>query len=314
MKKVILYAAASLIALGGIAGTVNQTDRFSCDFTDRTDFEAWTIVDINGPDDWSGGNCWKHVCDNWNKAVYLHCDDGSADDWLLSPKVTLTGGSYTIILRYKELNDASTITLTMGNAPTIEAQTVIIQADKVFTNTDYEYVVYTIETPECAAGDWYFGIHNHSTQDQNGRFYINLFDVAKTQTGSIAVSLIDDKMGAPLPNVALSLTAEGWLGASKTTDATGKANFEKLGPGAYLLSYSSPLLDVAEPMLITLDQDENKEVTVRAKAREYATLMGCVVDCNGRVACGARITLGRHSTMTDDGGNFTITNIPPRRI
>lgn len=299
------------MAMSGIAATVNQTDRFSCDFTDRSDPEAWTIVDINGPDYWTDGNCWKQAFDSWNKCMFLHCDDGPADDWLISPKVTLSGGNYTIVMRYKELNDASMVTLTMGSEPTVEAQTKVIEASKVLTNTDYNYVVYTVEVSDCVAGDWYFGIHNHSTRDQNGRLYINLFEVAKTQIGSIAVSLVDDKTGAPLPDVSLSLSAEGWMGASATTDADGKAKFEKLGPATYSLSYSSSMLEAAEPTLITLEQDEAKEVTVQAKAREYATLTGCICDYNWRVAPGARVTLGRYSATTDDGGNFTINNIAP---
>lgn len=175
MKKFEFFAltAMLLFAFKASATTINVTDKFYCEFTTQQDYGLWTVTDKNGPDQ-NGSNCFW-----WNEeqkaAYYAPGTSMSGDDWIVSPAVKLSGGkSYVLTTNFLSDWGSSRLTITMGKGNQVEDQTIVLEAEKEYANSNNLKIDLPADLQE---GTYYFAIHA-TTESWGADLYIYNFGVA----------------------------------------------------------------------------------------------------------------------------------------
>lgn len=171
MNKTLLYAM-SLIALISWQ-TVRAADVVTIDIPDEASFAKWTVIDANAS---SSPNTWTY---NDGDAVYTQDTKNAANDWLISPAVTLVGGQEYKLTAYVKngstfSSDKHNFDITVGAAATIEGQTTTILSVTSFTTKTYTANHGTFTPP--TDGEYYFAIHEKSSSYQ-GDFYFQKFEL-----------------------------------------------------------------------------------------------------------------------------------------
>lgn len=171
MKKLLLslFAGIALISWQN----VEAADPVTIAVPDAAAFANWTVIDANAS---TSANTWTY---NDADAVYTEDKTNAADDWLISPAVTLLGGhKYTISSYVKNgssySSDSHNIVITAGTAATVEAQTTTIASSTAFKTRYYTNLDGTF-TPETD-GNYYLAIHEQSKSYQ-GNMYFQKFVV-----------------------------------------------------------------------------------------------------------------------------------------
>lgn len=123
-------------------------------------FDQWTTLDANGDE---GDHQWHYSSDG---ALYVENKSGAADDWLISPAVTLHAGStYTITLKIQNLStygsDKQKFTLNAGMKAEPTSQTSQILKIEDLTKTLWVVDKSGNFVPE-ETGEYYFGLHLYS--------------------------------------------------------------------------------------------------------------------------------------------------------
>ncbi|HKA00595.1 MAG TPA: carboxypeptidase-like regulatory domain-containing protein, partial [Candidatus Solibacter sp.] len=138
------------------------------------------------------------------------------------------------------------------------------------------------------------------------------------QNASVAVSVVDAVNNRPIPNVELRLAGRSTPSNATTlsTDASGKARFENLRPGAYFIEYvrdgylDSKAAGSTYPAQI---KDADAKVEVNMQLTPTARLSGRVLDENGRPMKGVIVHSWLTESVTDEEGQFRLEALMPRQ-
>ena len=154
MKTPIL---AIIFAIAGTMAAQAQTAP-PCDFqfTSEDEFAKWTVIDGNPSD---SPVVWEYS--SRSNAASIDVTDEAADDWLISPAISLEAGeTYNISIIASTLGRFAThsFNLTVGKEASIAGQTNILLAKEgiktMYNDTEFP----TTFTPQ-ESGTYYFGIH-----------------------------------------------------------------------------------------------------------------------------------------------------------
>lgn len=154
MKTPIL---AIIFAIAGTMAAQAQTAP-PCDFqfTSEDEFAKWTVIDGNPSD---SPVVWEYS--SRSNAASIDVTDEAADDWLISPAISLEAGeTYNISIIASTLGRFAThsFNLTVGKEASIAGQTNILLAkegiETMYNDTEFP----TTFTPQ-ESGTYYFGIH-----------------------------------------------------------------------------------------------------------------------------------------------------------
>jgi len=212
------------------------------DFDSDEAFSLWTLIDGNGD-----GACWFQLdgraWTSWSKA-----DDTHADDWLVSPPISLKGGrAYT--LRFKAYCSVSVfeeyMEVCLGQSPTVEGMTTTLfermrmpgkaDADKVWFSKTF--------TPD-ADGSYHVGFHN-VTQEDTWMIQLDSIFVDAVPTDGV-------------PAAATDLTAESDSHGAMTATVSFRAPTATLG-GQPLESLTKVTVSVGGTTIHTFDRPQPGE-------------------------------------------------------
>ena len=164
------------IALG------NGIDSFpwSTMFADQSEFNLWTVVNVNGGSSWK----WKQrsvPSDGYEtQAMYEFDNANDGDDYLISPDLYLRKGArYTVKFAYAGANAYHTenLELTFGQGKTEEAQNTVLNQ---YEMKDGTFRTDEVELPQVAE-DGYYNFAFHATS-KKGSFNIYITDVTVKNT------------------------------------------------------------------------------------------------------------------------------------
>ncbi len=149
----IMPAAACLMLCATAAHAADVlVPPYTLNLTDETERASYTIIDANGDGEtWAGSK------------YYFRCHtagEKQADDWLISPGISLEEGStYTITYtgHNKQSDKPERVTLLAGTSPTAEAMTITVMPTITFTSVQKELHTATFKAP--STGTYYFGFH-----------------------------------------------------------------------------------------------------------------------------------------------------------
>lgn len=199
-------------------------------FESKDAYDLFTVIDANG--DWDGEYSWggwmygpdfKFTTEeDGNCAVYGYHPENAADDWLITPPVTVVKGKkYRVNFTFWTRGDREKLEVTAGPRNTVAAQSVILPAAE-YTHKDHR--VLTADFTASESGNYYVGFHITSAKK---RFYAFLSD--------IVVDVVPDE-DAPAAVSNLQATA----GASGAEQAT--------------VSFTAPSTTVGGAALASLDK------------------------------------------------------------
>ena len=176
MKKIFTLLMALPLA-ASVWGA--ETPPCKLTFLNQTEFDKWLPVDANN----DGGNNQFKFKSSEQAAYYVQNTSEAANDWLISPAVTLTAGKqYTIMVSVRNYSkysgDKNDFTVSYGNGQAVDAMTTEVMnvtgIKKSDSYSDKSSEIFTVET----TGDYCFGIHLTSASYQ-GDFGIKSFTVAE---------------------------------------------------------------------------------------------------------------------------------------
>ncbi|MGM9853255.1 MAG: choice-of-anchor J domain-containing protein [Muribaculaceae bacterium] len=150
-------------------------------FLNQAEFDKWLPVDANKD---GGDNQFKFKSSE-QAAYYTQVKSYkyNADDWMISPAITLTAGKqYTISISYRTVNgyssDKNDFVVNYGSEQTVESMTTeilnVTGVKKSDSYNDKTSEIFTVET----SGDYCFGVHLVS-EGYQGDFAIKSFTVAE---------------------------------------------------------------------------------------------------------------------------------------
>lgn len=153
MKTPIL---AIIFAIAGTMAAQAQTAP-PCDFqfTSEDEFAKWTVIDGNPSDspvvwEWSG----------FSESASYDTDNEAADDWLISPAISLEAGetyNITFVVSTIGLFNSHKFDITVGQEASIAGQSAILLTEDDFSSTDDTEFPATFTPQE--SGVYYFGFH-----------------------------------------------------------------------------------------------------------------------------------------------------------
>lgn len=160
-------------------------------FSDRSEFDLWTVVDRNGGSTWS----WKSRSAGGYEAqaMYQYDNNNVGDDYLVSPDLLLQAGTtYKVRFAYAGSNEHHTekLELTFGRGKTAEAQSAIL---KRLTMTDGTFRFCEAELPAIEETGNY-NIAFHAISDP-GNFNIYVTDVTVSVGSAGGSTIIPDEPG-----------------------------------------------------------------------------------------------------------------------
>lgn len=135
----------------------------------QTEFDAWLREDANAS---TSAKTW--FFNSTEKAAdYTFDADSPADDWLLSPAISLEAGkTYSIQGNFKTRSMSEKLAVCIGSERNAAAMTSTIYQNESFKTTSYSYYGGTF-TPE-ADGTYYIGIHCYSNKNTYNIWFNNL--------------------------------------------------------------------------------------------------------------------------------------------
>jgi len=211
MKKITLLTTG--IVLGCVCSFAQNTSQYkpdcTLDFTTAEKFAEWTVVDGNPsetPYVWT-----------WNESdqtVSINSNKEAADDWIISPAITLEAGkSYNItaMAQTDMIIDTQKFDITVGKTTSTDDQTTIL-----LTNTDFTDIFFSEQTCKFTpgeSGDYHFAIHCYSGY-LNGEFSLQELSVTASPEYPEAVTNLEVVAGEK-GALATTLT---WTMPTKNTD------------------------------------------------------------------------------------------------
>lgn len=226
---------------GGREGISSMTDTqlfghgsnlpVSFGFESKEAYELFTVIDANNDWDaqyswggWMYGPDFKYAAEDGNCAVYGYHPESAADDWLITPPVTVEQGKkYRVNFTLWTRGDKENIAVTAGPHNTVAAQSVILPTAE-YNHKDRR--IYTADFTASESGNYYVGFHITSAKK---RFYAFITD--------IVVDVVPDEDS---PAAVANLTATP--GANGANSAT--------------ITFTAPSTTVAGTALSSLDKVE----------------------------------------------------------
>lgn len=311
VSRLCMLMAAAVISTSSVsAGVINDTDHFFGSFTCEEDFNKWSTVDVNGHANSNGrdGNFWSYY--DLYKSAFLEPGEKDADDWLFTPKVTLSGDKSYVVKVKLNADWACRFQLTMGSEADPEAQTT--QITDVIERNGVFYEIFEVPAG-VAAGDYYFGIHNTTTSESLGWLHIYSFEVTEAKDGSVMFTLVNDETNEAIGGVDLKLSSPFFLETSVKTDDSGKAGFTNLTPGTYSVRYEITGLSNTDPVEVVIGDKQDLDMTLRARLLPIITVSGTVKDYKGQPCPDATVDLTsnieNYSVTTGSDGSYTISDV-----
>ena len=178
MKKIFTLLMALPLA-ASVWGA--ETPPCKLTFLNQAEFDKWLPVDAN-----NDGGKYQFLFNNSEQAAYytqVKSSKYNADDWMISPTITLTAGKeYNISISYRNVNgysnDTNDFVVSYGTSQAVDAMTAevlnVTGIKKSATYTDKSSETFSVDT----SGDYYFGIHLVSKGYQ-GDFAVKSFTVAE---------------------------------------------------------------------------------------------------------------------------------------
>lgn len=170
MKTPIL---AIIFAIAGTMAAQAQTAP-PCDFqfTSEDEFAKWTVIDGNPSDspvvwEWSG----------FSESASYDTDNEAADDWLISPAISLEAGetyNITFVASSTGLFSTHKFDITVGQESSIAGQSAILSTEDDFSSTDDTEIPATFTPQE--SGTYYFGFHCTSSY-YNGELRVSSMSI-----------------------------------------------------------------------------------------------------------------------------------------
>lgn len=156
----ILFGMAVAGAMTAVAADYTPPCTISIDSQEA--FDQWTPIDVNGD---GGSNQWLYSADKGG-AYYVENKNQAANDWLISPAVTLReGATYKVTLFIQNCttysSDKQKVSINVGNSAEIDAQTQTIAKNESLAKSSWP-VELCGEYTSTESGDAYFGIHLYS--------------------------------------------------------------------------------------------------------------------------------------------------------
>lgn len=153
-------------------------DAFSIPFTETFDSTSsteacWTVLNVNADADaWNLSYATTPITGNQSAMIYTDGGNGTNDDWLITPKITLNGNQ-RLLFKYKvqsstEPNDFRIMLSTTGTAPADFTTTLMPLT--AFSNTTAETRVISLSG---ISGDVYIGYHVPAGGLDGWRLYID---------------------------------------------------------------------------------------------------------------------------------------------
>lgn len=215
MKRISLLISAGLLSLATLAQA--KTVPYVTDMAD----EGWAIINVNNDDKTWGVETSGFTATGYSQGVkYGWHRDNPADDWYISPAVTLTAGTEYKVKFWHKIGSSSyaeSFALYTSKTNTVEALsagTLIADFNKDKTTTAFKKEIYIFTPTE--SGDYYFGFHAYSDANMMG-IYLTGFEITLNAFTPAKVSNFTVTPGA---NRALEATLAWTL---PTTDADGIA-------------------------------------------------------------------------------------------
>ncbi|MCM1066676.1 MAG: choice-of-anchor J domain-containing protein [Muribaculaceae bacterium] len=170
---------------------------FTETFDTADDFDCWTVLDGNG------GTSWAYDKSGKRARYEYHHDNIAADDWLVTPPLSLVAGQlYKVSYGYRAYNKSypESFELMLGAAPTVEAMDVLLASHVNFNNTAEQTGTrsFTVD----ADGRYYLGFHCISEPKM---WYLYL--------DNITVEAIDSRVPAAVSELNLVPGERGALSA-----------------------------------------------------------------------------------------------------
>lgn len=194
-------AAETASALFGVGSNLPV----SFGFNSKEEYDLFTIIDANG--DWDGQFHWggwmyapefQYAADEGNCAVYGFSPDNAADDWLITPPVTVEKGKkYRVTFDLWTKDDKEKVEVTAGPQNSVASQSVILPA------TDYnnkERMNFSADFVASESGNYYVGFHITSPKK---RFYCFVSNIVVDIVPDVdAPAAVSDLSVTPDPNGA----------------------------------------------------------------------------------------------------------------
>lgn len=152
-------------------------------FNNANSLDDFTIVDNN-----HDSNQWSYDT-GMAAAVCAYNDFGSANDWLISPSVTLEAGKTYVVeyLASAYTNNGETVSISLGQGATVAAMTTTILDKTEFELPYSSSVPVKAEFTVNASGDYNIGLHMTTASLMfGGKMYVKSFSV-KEITGNETV-------------------------------------------------------------------------------------------------------------------------------
>ena len=163
MKRISLLISAGLLSLATLAQA--KTVPYATDMTD-----GWTIVDVNNDSKTWEVTTSSSASTGYDKGVkYGYHSTNAANDWIISPSVTLTAGTeYKVKFWHKEgsasFKENFSLYASTGSTPeSLAAGTLIADFNQSYTS-EWTKAVYVFKPTE--SGDYHFGFKAYSDMDK----------------------------------------------------------------------------------------------------------------------------------------------------
>lgn len=165
-------------ATGCVESNFTTCDVFTVPFLETFDSTSssescWSILNVNGDgDSWNTSYATAPITGDQSANMYTDGNGGANNDWLISPRITLTGNQ-RLVFKYKvqssfEPNDFRVMLSTTGNAPANFATELASLAS--YSNTTPETMALDLSG---VSGDVYFAWHVPSGGLDGWRIYID---------------------------------------------------------------------------------------------------------------------------------------------
>ncbi len=165
MKHLYSLVATAILTVPGAIPLAADSYSPPCtiEINSQEAFDQWTTFDANND---GGDYQWKYSLDKQG-ALYTQNKSGAANDWLISPAVTLSAGAtYKVTIWIQNLStyssDKQKVALCFGNQPTIEA----LSSNEITKNESLTKASWPVELSGTMSvtttGEYYFGLHQYS--------------------------------------------------------------------------------------------------------------------------------------------------------
>ena len=236
-------------ATGCVESNFTTCDVFTVPFLETFDSTSssescWSVLNVNGDGDaWNTSYATTPITGNESANINTDFNGGLNDDWLISPRITLTGNQ-RLVFKYKvqssfEPNDFRVMLSTTGNAPANFTTELVSLAS--YSNTAPETMALDLSG---VSGDVYFAWHVPSGGLDGWRIYIDdvvVEDIPAVAPNCVAItSPVNNAVNVMNSNVtwASDLDATGYrISVGTSSGATDVLNNFDVGN---VLSYLFP--------------------------------------------------------------------------